>query len=110
WWADLGARLLILSVIWMCVCVISLYGTALVIWASPQARTLWTSGWIVSVASGVIAAKSTKTGPAGSPNIFAEILARLTLPAFAVGVLICASLLVHTAVDNPPDMEMASAE
>src|SRR5262249_19952176 len=61
WWSSLCARLLIAAGVWTSVNLVALYGTALVLWASPWAVAMLTSGWLLTVAGGVLAGGSKRT-------------------------------------------------
>ena len=88
--------------IWVSVNLVALYGTTLVLWAGPWTRTALASGWLLTVAGGVLAGRSPSTGDPGRSNSLLAWLARLAPHVFVVGILVAVSLLIHLILDNPP--------
>jgi len=102
WFASLCAWLLTAALGWAAVNLLALYGTALVLWAGPWVRTALASGWLLTVAAGIFAGSSERTGPQPTKNPFRDLAARVAFPVFSVGIFTFISLMVHAAVDKPP--------
>jgi hypothetical protein len=102
WLASLCAALMRAAAAWAAVNLIALYGTVLVLWASPWVKAAPCSGWFLTVALGVLAGGSEGTGTGRPVNVYQERLARWSLPVFVVGILILVALLVHVAIDKTP--------
>ena len=61
WWSRLGAWLCIYGVVWMLICVASVYGPLL--WEKVfEWKASLTSGWLLTTAAGLFAGKSGATG------------------------------------------------
>jgi hypothetical protein len=105
WWASLAARLLMVAAAWASVNLVSLYATALVLWSGPWVRAALASGWVLTVATGVLAAGSPRTDGKPRRPSYLDGLARLSLHVFVAGVFVLVSLLVHWAVDKPPNFD-----
>jgi hypothetical protein len=107
WWANVSGQILRLALVWMAVNLVALYGTAAVIWAGPWLRTALASGWVATVAGGVLAARSGRTDGTRSRLSPLDLLARAAPPVFVAGLLVGVSLLVSKVIDNPPDWDSA---
>jgi hypothetical protein len=107
WFASLSARLLLASAAWVSVNLVALYATPLVLWAGPWTQAILASGWLLTLAGGVLAGSSARTGAQQSPNIYREWLARLSLPVFVVGIFVLISLLLQVVLDNRPTIDLA---
>jgi hypothetical protein len=107
WWGSLGGQLLAAAAVWTSWNFVALYGTALILWATPWVKTLLASGWLATVAAGVLSGAGSKTGEPGQQGSFRELYVRLAFHVFVAGILILVSLLVHVLVDNPPQYEKA---
>jgi hypothetical protein len=106
WYASLCARLLYAAVAWAVINSVALYGTALVLWAGPWVQFALGSGWLLTVAGGVLAGGGDGTDGRRSQGTYRDVFARLSLPVFVVGIFIIVSLLVHFAVDKPPEFDL----
>src|SRR5262249_20891526 len=105
WLASVSAWLLAGAAAWTAANLVGLYGTPFVMWASPWILTALTSGWLLALAAGILAGSGARTGAQRPSNLFRELVARLALSVFAVGVVILISLLLHVTFDNPPNFE-----
>lgn len=101
WWSSVCARLLALAAVWLGVNLVALYATPLLLWAGPWVGTALGSGWMMTVAGGVLAGKGPNTGDRSS-NRYPEWLARIAPYVFVIGLLIGVSLLLHFFLDCPP--------
>jgi patatin-like phospholipase len=110
WWASLCARLLIAAAVWASVNLVALFGTAVVIWAGPWVKLALGSGWLLTIAGGVLAGGGKRTEATRPKNSALELFARFAFHVFVFGLLILVSLLVHAAIDNPPQYENAEDE
>jgi hypothetical protein len=106
WHASLCAWLLVAAGMWTVINVLALYGTALVLWAGPWVQFALGSGWLLTVIGGVLAGSSDRTGAPRPQDIVRDVMARGSLYVFVVGILIIVSLLVHVAVDKPPEFDL----
>jgi hypothetical protein len=104
WWGSLAAQLLMIAVAWVAIHLIALYAIAFVLWAGPWLQGALGSGWVLTVASGVLAGSSNRTGGLRSKPFFLDRLARFSLYVFVAGIFVLVSLLVHVALDNPPKL------
>jgi hypothetical protein len=101
WWSRLGAWLLIYGAAWMLVTVVAVYGPAWVSWAfhtSPWTSLSSAAGWLGTVAAGLFAGHSEKTGrddPQKQPNALLGLAATVAPFLFIAGLL----LAVATALD-----------
>jgi hypothetical protein len=107
WWSSVSGRLMRAGLIWLSVNLVALYGTALVLWAGPWLQTILASGWVATVAGGVLAGNSGRTGGVPARRSLPELLARVAPYVFVAGVLIGVSLLVHVIIDHPPNWDAA---
>jgi hypothetical protein len=102
WLSSVCARVLIAATLWLSVNLIALYGTRVVLWASPWVGAALGSGWLITVIGGVLAGSGPHTGLRRPPNPALELLARIAPSVFMAGLLIAVSLLLHVLIDNPP--------
>jgi hypothetical protein len=107
WWSSLCARLLVAAALWLAVNLVALYGTALVLWAGPRVGAALGSGWLLTVATGVLAGRGPRTGARVPRNRALEWLARLAPSVFLAGLLIAVSLLLHIVIDHTPQWRKA---
>ena len=107
WWSSVCARLLLAALFWLSVNLVGLYGTALVLWAGPGVRTALASGWLLTVAGGVLAGGSRRTEARRPQKSRLELLARIAPHVFVAGLLVGVSLLIRGLVDEPPRWEDA---
>jgi hypothetical protein len=105
WWSRLCARLMIVASLWAFVTFIAIYATAAVIWAGPWAKAALGSGWLLTVAGGVLAGGAPRTDALKARRGPLDWLALLAPPLFVVGLLVGLSLLLHTLLDSPPNWE-----
>jgi hypothetical protein len=105
WWSRLCAKLMIWAAVWMFVNLVAIYATALIIWASPWARAALGSGWLLTVAGGVLAGATPRTDGLKPRRGPLDWLALLAPPVFVVGLLVGVSLLLHALLDTPPNWE-----
>jgi hypothetical protein len=107
WWASLCGRFMVAATIWMAVNLVALYATPLVLWLGPWVQTALASGWLVTVAGGVLAGNSSRTGGSRPQGNILDWGARLAVPLFVAGILVLVSILVHELLDNPPRFDLA---
>jgi hypothetical protein len=108
WWSSLAACLLRFALLWLLVMLISLYATPAVIWADPVVQVALGSGWLLTVATGVLAAGSARTDAQRPRRTLAEWFARLAPPVFLVGILLSVSLLIPLVLDSQPNWNVAA--
>jgi len=124
WWARLGGVVLAFAVSWLLISLATLFVPTWLcrLWtflrtpSTDWLKRLWKllsglgvtslfSGWIAATVKGLLAAKSSRTGPRTEPNdscnrpkLSADIAARIAPPIFAVGLSILLSLAVYLVV------------
>jgi hypothetical protein len=98
WWSRLGAWLLIYGAAWMLVTVAAVYGP---VWVQAAFRFSWwaslssAAGWIGTVAAGLFAGHSAKTGRDDTPKARNPLL---SLAAYLAPFLFIAGLLLAVAM------------
>jgi hypothetical protein len=101
WWSRFGAGMMIGLAVWIVGAGIAVFSGAIV-----DAVTGWVSGlqltlaWIVTTVSGLLAAKSDKTGKAGA-NKATELLVKMTPAVFVVGIVVLISYGINVALVAP---------
>jgi hypothetical protein len=106
WWASLCGWVMAYAAAWAVFNGLALFAVPFLIWAGPAAQALLGTGWAVTAISGVLAARSPRTG-SGSGNRAAELLAQAAPPVFVVGLIVAASWLLSVLVDAPPSATAA---
>jgi hypothetical protein len=101
WWGSLGGWLLILTLAWVLVVGLSLFGPLLIMAVPAGVRALLGSGWVATALGGVLAGKSARTSTWKSTKLL-EWLTLLGPPVFLVGLLALVALLIDTCQQNPP--------
>src|SRR5262249_1418868 len=104
WLASLCASLLRAAAAWAAINAIALYGTVLVLWAAPWVKAVLGSGWLLTVALGVLAGGSEATGT--GRGVVRDHIARWSLPVFVVGIFVIIAILVHAVIDAPPPLDL----
>ena len=99
----LQQRLLVASVLWASINFVALYGTVLVLWASPWVQGALASGWLLTVAAGILTGAGRRTEATRPKSNYLELFAKIAVHVFVAGLLILVSLLVHVLIDKPPD-------
>ena len=99
WWSRLGAWLIIYFLAWTAVFATSIYGPLLLLRAHEKLSDAWASGvllgWAGTVAAGIWAGNSSKTGEEKEGPRLMNWVAMLAPPLFLVGVTLMESLVVH---------------
>lgn len=100
WWSRFGAGMMIGLVVWIAGVGIALFSGAIV-----DAVTGWVSGlqltlaWLATTVSGLLAAKSDKTGKAGASKAL-ELFVKMTPAIFVVGIVILLSYGINVALQG----------
>ena len=107
WWSRLGAWLMIVSLAWLGVCVISFYSPSLVAHAGDEVGglPLWFGGalWAAWTAAGVLLAKGAETGGQGqvaAGRRLQEWIIALAPYLFVVGLLMLVAVVTFEAVTS----------
>ena len=111
WWSRLGAWLCIYGLVWMIVCVASVYGPLL--WEKLFEWKYSISGaWVLSTLGGLLAGNSGSTGKPDAepskPSMAKEVVAKVAPFVFIAGLLVLVSTAVQAIIrlnsDGAEDM------
>jgi hypothetical protein len=100
WWSRFGAAMMIGVAVWVVGAGIAVFSGTIV-----DAVTGWVSGlqltlaWLVTTVSGLLAAKSDKSGREGA-NRFIELFVKMTPAVFVVGIVILISYGIGVALQQ----------
>ncbi|MFZ0911722.1 MAG: hypothetical protein WAN09_00420 [Candidatus Korobacteraceae bacterium] len=90
WWARVAGWILILTIMWAAVFGLAIYASLGLLWMRGW-RTAGLAAWIASTATGVLGAKSAKTGALESAGVKVTLLS-ITPYVFIVGLVSLLSL------------------
>jgi hypothetical protein len=101
WWASLNGWMGILAVTWLTVFGITLFGPAVVAWATQEGHfwvnTLLSSGWVGTTVAGLLAGRSPRTGTVRG-NPWLDWLAVVAPYVFLAGLLTALAVLLQVCL------------
>jgi len=99
WWARLGAWLMIASLGWMALCLVTFFGPLLLDSAGRRINAAAALTWLGTTGLGLWAGRSaTTSGGAPAPNRLREVLAAVAPYAFLSGLLLLLSWLISAGL------------
>jgi hypothetical protein len=109
WVARIGAMIALLSVAWIAVFLLAVFGPWAVAWALKEYTAVAVTalgGWLAAVAGGVMAGRSARTdGATTEPSATGRVMGLLMAVAptlFMIGYLVLIASAVHATLPNPP--------
>jgi hypothetical protein len=96
WWGRLGGWLLIMTITWASAFALAIYSPLWLMWARKWA-TFSSVMWILCTATGVLGAKSAKTGSPSSPS-WKDTALSVTPYVFIVGLAVGLSTVLEAAL------------
>jgi predicted acylesterase/phospholipase RssA len=109
WWSRTGAFITIYTLGWTAVFVLALYSPLVVLWTRQSIRAAVILGWLAHTLTGVIAARSSKTGGDGSTS-GTGLFIKAAPTVFVVGLLALLSFGIYQALPHdtsPPQKPIA---
>jgi hypothetical protein len=103
WLSRLGASILLYIIGWIVVCGMAVYGPLIALRLHVQLNDAWTTGavagWAGTVATGLWAANSSRTGDPEKPNRSPlSFLARIAPAVFIAGLFLLLSAIIHYTI------------
>lgn len=109
WIARVGAMIALLSVAWIAVFLLAVFGPWAVAWALKEYTAVAVTalgGWLAAVAGGVMAGRSARTdGVTTEPSATGRVMGILMAVAptlFMIGYLVLIATAVHSVLPTPP--------